>query len=568
MTAYIIFGILAVAFLVFVFVNESSQARKKEKNFIKKLYTDYGIIPEREYSEQRYHALTTFYRKHPQNGQIDDITWYDLNLDAIFESMNDTYSSAGEEYLYYSLRTPVKDTEALEHFNQLCEYFRTNPDLRVKLQVLFHKLGRTGKFSIYEYIDHLDLLGKRSNLKHHIANLLMAIAIVVAFMDPSMGLLGVVVIAAYNMISYFKEKNEIDTYITSFAYIIRLLDASEQIGKLNIEVCENELKEINRRRKQFTKFRMGSFWLMSSGRMSGSGNPLDIIFDYLRMTLHLDLIKFNSMLSEVRKHVEDIDVMIQTIGYLESTVAVGAFRESLNGQWCTPQFITERKQETDFYLETTDIYHPLIENPVKNSIRTDKGVLLTGSNASGKSTFLKTVAIGAILSQTIYTCPATLYKADYFHVFSSMALKDDLGGGESYYIVEIKSLKRILDYAKQSDEPVLCFVDEVLRGTNTVERIAASTQILKSLALKNVLCFAATHDIELTSLLENDYYNYHFEETVENGDVLFNYKLLTGKATSRNAIKLLGIMGYDEEIIKRAEKQAADFATQGVWKNA
>jgi len=111
----------------------------------------------------------------------------------------------------------------------------------------------------------------------------------------------------------------------------------------------------------------------------------------------------------------------------------------------------------------------------------------------------------------------------------------------------------------------LCFVDEVLRGTNTVERIAASTQVLKSLAGNNMCCFAATHDIELTSLL-NDYYdNYHFEEEIRDGDIFFNYTLLDGKATTRNAIMLLEIMGYSPSIIEQARQQAEHFVASGIW---
>ncbi len=131
--------------------------------------------------------------------------------------------------------------------------------------------------------------------------------------------------------------------------------------------------------------------------------------------------------------------------------------------------------------------------------------------------------------------------------------------------MEIKALKRILDAAKGGRKPVLCFVDEVLRGTNTVERIAASTQILKSLSGRGILCFAATHDIELTGLLCSDFDNYHFEEDVRDGDVYFNYKLQAGKATTRNAIRLLELIGYDNEIIERASAQAARFMSQGVW---
>ncbi len=146
-----------------------------------------------------------------------------------------------------------------------------------------------------------------------------------------------------------------------------------------------------------------------------------------------------------------------------------------------------------------------------------------------------------------------------------MALRDDIASGESYYIVEIKALKRILDAASTGTSPVLCFVDEVLRGTNTIERIAASTQILKTLSRSNILCFAATHDIELTEILQEDFANYHFEEDVRDGDVFFNYKLQTGKATTRNAIKLLALMGYEQEIIEKATAQAEHFAATGAW---
>lgn len=483
-----------------------------------------------------------------------------MNFDEIFKRLNDTYSSAGEEYLYYKLRTPGFQEEELRHFDEVCTYFQEHEDDRVKIQMILAGLGRTGKFSLYDYLEHLDILGERSNRKHLIGDFLFLPAIVWACIQPSYGVLAVVVLAVHNMTTYFKEKNEIDAYITSFAYVMRLLRATEQFGKLQTEVCRQEIALINAHRKELGQFRRGSFWLMSTGRMSGSGNPLDIFMDYLRMTLHLDLIKFNNMLSQVRLHTEDVDVLVQTVGYLETAIAVGAYRKAAEGQWCRPVF-TQQK-----VLRAENIYHPMIENPVKNSISTDKGILLTGSNASGKSTFLKTVAIGAILSQTIDTCPADFYEGEFFQVCSSMSLRDDLGSGESYYIVEIKSIKRILDMAEQAAYPVLCFVDEVLRGTNTVERIAASTQILTGLAGENVICFAATHDIELTELLEDAYGNYHFEEEVENGDIHFNYKLLDGKATTRNAIKLLGIMGYDDTIIKQAETQAAAFTETGVWK--
>ena len=146
-----------------------------------------------------------------------------------------------------------------------------------------------------------------------------------------------------------------------------------------------------------------------------------------------------------------------------------------------------------------------------------------------------------------------------------MALSDNIFENESYFIVEIKSLKRILDYM-DDDIPMLIFIDEVLRGTNTLERIAASSQILYEFSKKNVLCFSATHDIELTHILENSYSNYHFTEDVVNGEVVFEYLLHPGRATSRNAIKLLTMLGYPKEIVTKAETAANDYVKTGQWK--
>ena len=145
-------------------------------------------------------------------------------------------------------------------------------------------------------------------------------------------------------------------------------------------------------------------------------------------------------------------------------------------------------------------------------------------------------------------------------------MKDDIVEGESYFMVEIKALKRILDMSQTSEEVVFCIVDEVLRGTNTVERIAAACQILKTLQAENVICFAATHDIELTELLGECYVNYHFEETIENDDIHFNYELKEGPATTRNAIRLLQMLGYGDDITLEAETMAKRFLQNGVWK--
>ena len=560
---YIIFAVSMVVLLVLLFAKGAYDAHKEKKEFIDYLTNHYGELKIKDYRPEHFSSVARYYERHPMPQQVDDITWNDLGMDDVFKKINQTYSSAGEEILYYMLRSPQFSEDKLKHLEEVITYFSTHTDERVSLQLQFKDLGYTGRFSMYDYLEHLDILGERNNIKQWITNALYIPALVLCYFNPSVGLLVLVGLMIYNIITYFKEKNEIDTYISSFVYAMKLMDIAEYKLPQQDGLFKEEAELLKTHRKGLSRFKRGSFWLMSSGRMSGSGNPLDVILDYFRMIFHLDIMKFNSMLQQVKLHIQDVDALFSTIGYLEAAIAIVAYRASLADAYCVPVL----RREDGTCLQGENLYHPLIANPVKNSIHAKRGVLLTGSNASGKSTFLKTVALNAIFAQTIHTVLADSYEANYFHICSSMALRDDLGSGESYYIVEIRAIKRILDIAAEGEHKVLCFVDEVLRGTNTVERIAASTEILKSLSGENVICFAATHDVELTQLLENQYDNYHFEEEIVDNDVCFNYRLLTGKATTRNAIKLLAVMGYEADIIEQANQRAEGFMQTGQWKN-
>lgn len=550
--------VLAAALIVpGIFLLEAYRARQAEKKFMRSLYEDCGRLAQKEYAPERFARIGSYFLRHPSPGQLDDITWNDLGMDDLFKRMNYTLSASGEEYLYYTLRTLSREEELL-HLEDVVEFFDKNPDQRVKVQLEMDRLGYTGKFSLYDYLDNLDYLGDRSNRRSLVQDILFLPLTGLLWVNFPIGVMGLVLLTVYNIITYFKEKGEIDPYITSFAYIMRLLDICGRLEKISVPVCEGEWEQLRLRRKRMEAMRRNSFWVMDPGRGQASGNILETVLDYVRMVFHVDLLKFNSMLRHLRNHIEDVDALIGTVGFLEAAIAIGIFRSSLTEGYCLPEFVDENV----FCME--EGYHPLLSHPVKNGIHAERGVLLTGSNASGKSTFLKTAAINAVLAQTIHTCTADRFQGAFCRVYSSMALRDDLEAGESYYIVEIKALKRILDSAGEEGR-VLCFVDEVLRGTNTVERIAASTQILKSLQGSHILCFAATHDIELTQLLQEEYDNYHFSEEVRDGDVMFDYKLQKGRATTRNAIRLLELLGYDKEIIKEAYGLAEHFTAVGNW---
>jgi DNA mismatch repair ATPase MutS len=145
-----------------------------------------------------------------------------------------------------------------------------------------------------------------------------------------------------------------------------------------------------------------------------------------------------------------------------------------------------------------------------------------------------------------------------------MAVRDNVVEGDSYFIAELKSLRRILN-ALSSEVHVLCFVDEILKGTNTIERIAASAAILDYLADRNCLCMVASHDIELTELQEEIYDNLHFREQITETGIEFDYRIRPGRTTTRNAIKLLSHMQYPQEVVGKAEALAGHFTATRKW---
>lgn len=565
---YIAFAAAMILFLVVIMGKGYLDEKKREKKFVENLYKNYGILPERKYRADELSAhISMYYQNHREEGQLDDITWNDLNLDEIYKKMNYSHSAAGDEYLYYRLRTPIKERKELEAEEQKIQYFMKNEKERVALQVHFAGLGRMSKYSLYEYLAYLDGLGERKSLKYYIAVFLVLFSIAVMFFSVQIGICLLLVVLCCNMVGYYKEQKQIEPYITSFRYIFCLLETAEKIAKLPIKEIAKEQEQLLRCQKALEAFQRNSFLVMQgSGGRAGvtSSNVIEAILDYLRMMFYLDLIKFNQMLGLVRSHIAEIDEMVTIIGKLETEVVIGEYRSGLENGYCIPEFVSQQEK----HLEITQMYHPLLENPVKNDVLVKSGVLITGSNASGKSTFLRGVAVNTVLAQTIHTCLAENYRGNIFRIYSSMSLQDDLTNGDSYYMAEVKSIRRILQKAEKAagnDEKILCFVDEVLRGTNTVERIAASAQILKAFAQENTICFAATHDLELTRLLDDCYENFHFEEEMVEDDIFFPYRLQKGPAVSRNAIALLKVLGYNQKLVEDAEKMAQRFWKTGKW---
>ena len=562
-----------VLFFLLAAVAGIINARREEAAFREKLRSSYGGPPMKKYSPEQIARIPRYFEKHRDAASwpVDDITAVDLDLWSLYARINYCLSAAGEEVLYHLLRTPLYEKKQLAKREEELSWLSVNGQARLDLQAAFHTLGGSGKYSVYDYLDTLKLIDRKSNLPHYLGVLAIIAAAALMPFQFAAGFILLLAVILWQIISYYRAKNESDAYLSTFSYILRLNGCAQRIK--SILEREDELPEPSKERlttldhcmSSLKDFRKGASVLMSSSRMSGSGNPADLIADYIRMLLHVDLIKFNQMVREAGKRSDEIDRLITALGELEALISIVCYRASLDriddNTWCVPAFHEDKQ------LTVRELRHVLIEEgAVPNSISVTRDVLLTGSNASGKSTWLKALGLAAVMAQTVHTVTAASYESFFCRTYSSMALQDDLQAGESYYIVEIRALGRILQAAEEEQAPViLCFIDEVLRGTNTIERIAASAQILRYFAGKRALLFAATHDTELTTLLEGLYDNYHFEGTLTEEDVHFDYLLKEGPSVTRNAIGLLRRFSYDPEITKRAEAMAAHFIRTGEW---
>lgn len=532
--------------------------KTRQKLARKRFQESFGTVPQKEYTyEELDHISQLFYQKEKEGFYIDDITWNDLEMERIYVQMNQCASAVGNEVLYDLLRKPVFEKQELENRQSLMEFFTSHEEERVNLQMLLSGIRKPGNVSVFEAIHVAKEVNIQSGLVQTLQFLAFFLSLLCFMIRPNPGVYVFLAVSVFNIATYMGVKQEIESYLVCFRCVIQLLQAQKGLKKLNIPELSSYVEQGETYAKKLSGFQRGASLVID--RSNAGGGVEGMIMDYVRMLTHVDLIKFRDLMKVMKEHQEDIQGLLYLFGYLDSMISIASVRKALP-YYCIPGF-EERKNA---YMEVENLYHPLIRNPVANSIQAQGGVLVTGSNASGKSTFLKNIAVNGILAQTIYTCMATSYVAPFLKVMTSMALRDDLEGGESYYIVEIRSLKRILEEAENPGH-LLCIIDEVLRGTNTIERIAASSRILGNLRKPNVLSFAATHDIELSYILEALYENYHFEEEVGKEDVTFNYLLKNGRVTTRNAIRLLEMIGYDSKLVKQAKDAVESFEKTGIW---
>ena len=215
---------------------------------------------------------------------------------------------------------------------------------------------------------------------------------------------------------------------------------------------------------------------------------------------------------------------------------------------CTPVLDPEEQG-----LHFKKLSHPLLdpETVVANDADLDSPLtILTGSNMSGKTTFLRTVAVNLVLSYIGAGAVAEEFRTGYRKLFTSMRVQDDVAGGISTFYAEILRIKEMSEYIRSGKQvPALCLIDEIFKGTNSADRIVGAEEALKRLSVNGGMVIVSTHDFELCALKQANgapAENRHFEESYEDDKLVFDYKMKDGPCTTRNAKALLTLAGLME----------------------
>jgi DNA mismatch repair ATPase MutS len=474
---------------------------------------------------------------------LDDQTWEDLDMNKVYAKLDRNYSSLGESVLYSMLRNPSMNEDILKERDTLIELFKDNEKLREQLLYIFFGLNKDRKNHFLEMIENDLIINK---LKYYIytflGKIVPAVIILIGILIDKKYLLSLFATSGINMLINSNERNSIKS--NGIFYLRSIIKAAKKISNIKSKEIVHYTDRISDLLKSIKILDRGTRLVSMSNMWGGFFETFSVLF-------LIEESAYYSISSALKEKKQELMELYYTMGELEALLSVAGYQYNLQEDYVSPKFVQE------LTLRVTNGIHPLIEGAVPNSINIEnKGIVLTGTNMSGKSTFLRTLGVNILLSQTFYFALAEKYEACFFNIVSSISPNDDLVKGKSFYMAEAEAILRIIK-ALEKEIPVFCPIDEIFRGTNPVERISMSAEILTYLSRGNSISLVATHDRELVDILKDIYEFYYFSEVVDNKNGLsFDYKLKKGITQSRNAIKLLDYIGYPKEIVEKSYKRA------------
>lgn len=476
---------------------------------------------------------------------LPDRTWDDLDFDTVYQRIDRTSSWPGQHLLYARLRREDYSFDDLRRFDlgvsRLADDERLRSRIRWALRPLNHR--RASRLPAL-FAGALPAIPPAARFIPLLT--FASIGMLLATMWHPALILGVLAIVVANIVVRVALQERIDPFLPAFRSLEPMLRAARALSSIDAPELVAQTAALRAEMSRLEWIGRAARWLTFEPGPDIVGS----IYTYINLLLLIDASAFVWSAEAIRERRETIRQMYEALGELDVMTSVATLRCEPR-QWCRPVFRVGRQRA----LDVTAITHPILGDAVPNSLQLDgRNIVLTGSNMSGKSTFVRTMGVNAVLARTIHTVFADGWRAPRLAVRTSIGRADSLLEGKSYYRAEVDAVGAL--FTTPSNDQRLILIDELFRGTNSIERIAAARAVLTELDRGDSIVLVATHDVELLELLPT-YGSYHFREEVRGGALTFDYHLHTGACSTRNALAILELAGYPESVVAGARATAA-----------
>lgn len=474
---------------------------------------------------------------------VDDKTWVDLEFPAMFLHLDSTVTPLGSQWLYRKLREYVHDPRELKEQYALYDELRSDGPLREEIQLKLAGLQDEAHADIAGLLldDSPEALKYRGLLRLcGLASFLTLVAVITLSWSIWIWL----AIIASNVVILARTHWRVQRAAAGLASTHRMLNVADELALMHRRYPS--IPALNRLAAEAVSrsaMRKALRWLslLKSPMIGGVSVLFNAAF----------LIELNAFVRAAERFFRMRSTLLpsfEAIGSLDAAISIASYLQ-YSPDHCQPTIVE------NLQLEISDGRHPLIANPVSNSIRLEqRSALITGSNMAGKTTFIKMVGINIIWGRTMGFCLASAAVIPRSGVMASIRGEHSVESGKSHYFAEIETIHSFIEKSEQRESRVFV-IDELFNGTNTVERVAAARAVLETLC-RNALVLVTTHDVELQACLADRYELFHFQEEPE-VEGFFDYRLRSGEASERNAIRLLQRMGFPADVVAKAMTYAA-----------
>ena len=493
---------------------------------------------------ERYENRMTNKWKEEENETISTELLFleDLNItgkNSLFQFLNFTSSLGGKEKLVNALSLKKVTKKNILANQMAIEELKNNFEFVLFFQEKMTHVKNLEKINFKNYYSFFDKKEKDKKIEMLIA-FIFSIFTILTFLlscfqilDPVyfVGLFFFQLAASFLYASIYREEfEEISRCVRTFS---SLKDVYHYIEGIPFQSKKTESLRSSIQKGEEILGCFHKISTLNSYRFNLITNLLFNIFFSLNFRILYQYTKLlkneNSSFKESIEALEEFELLISlsTIAFVKEQIVLPMLQENIS-------------------LEMIDMKHPLLEENtcVANNFQCNQDIqIITGSNMSGKTSFMRTIGVNLILAYTGTYVTASRFSCSIMKIFTSINVKDDISNGISTFYGELKRIKEVLDFSKEKKLPMIVFIDEIFKGTNYNDRILGAKEVLKKLSGLPCIVFLTTHDFELCEINNRKVHNYHFEETYQKNKIFFDYKIKKGQCKTTNAKYLMKEIG-------------------------